>query len=133
MLEVPAVTELLHQVLQRDITFDLHCPEAAPSAGVLELHLPPVVQALQQAQVLLSAACFWPVHAAVSAVQIALPWAGGNICSHCGEGSLAVELHVVHECPLLQPLRQLLYLHQRQTLGGLFLGQKDHMQLSSYS
>ena len=49
MLDVPAVTELLHQVLQGDSTFDLHCPKAAPSAGIQELHVPPVVQALQQA------------------------------------------------------------------------------------
>ena len=30
----------------------------------------------------------------------------GRIFPHCGLGLLADELHVVHKCPLLQPLRQ---------------------------
>ena len=55
----------------------------------------------------------------------------GRICSHCGPGSLADELHVVHECPLLQPLRQqyaALFTPETDTMRSFF-GQKDHMQV----
>ena len=54
-----------------------------------------------------------------------------RICSHCGPGTFADELHVVHECPLLQPLRQkycALFTSETNTI----FGQKDHMQVFTF-
>ena len=58
-------------------------------------------------------------------------WQAGRICSHCGPGALADELHVVHECPLLQPLRQqyaALFTPETATMRSFF-GQRDHVQV----
>ena len=55
----------------------------------------------------------------------------GRVCSHRGPGSLADRLHVVHECPLLQPLRQqydALFTPETDTVR-FFFGQKDHVQV----
>ena len=57
-----------------------------------------------------------------------------RICSHCGPGTLADELHVVLHCPLLQPLRQRyadLFISETDTMRSFF-GQKDHMQVFSF-
>ena len=54
-----------------------------------------------------------------------------RVCSHCGPGSIADELHVVHECPLLQPLRQqyaALFTPDTNTMRSFF-GQANHMQV----
>ena len=57
-----------------------------------------------------------------------------RICSHCGPGTLADELHVVHECRLLQPLRQCyvdLFTPETDTMRSFF-GQKEHMKVFSF-
>lgn len=54
--------------------------------------------------------------------------------AHCGPGTLADELHVVLECPLLQPLRQRyagLFTSDTDTMRSLS-AQKDHMQVFSF-
>ena len=54
-----------------------------------------------------------------------------RFCSHCGRGSIADELHVVFECPVLQPLRQRykdLFTPDTDTMRSFF-GQRDHMQV----
>ena len=50
-----------------------------------------------------------------------------RICTHCGPGSLVDELHVVHECPLLQPLWQqyaALLIAEMDTMRSFLLGSK---------
>ena len=42
-----------------------------------------------------------------------------RICSHCGPGSFADELHVVHECPETDTMRP-------------FFAQRDHMQVFKF-
>ena len=55
-----------------------------------------------------------------------------QICLWLGPiATLADELHVVHECALLQPLRQqyaALFTPETDTMRSFF-GQKDHMQV----
>ena len=57
-----------------------------------------------------------------------------RICSHCGPGSFADELHVVHECPALQPLRQqysTLFTPETDTMMSFF-SHMDHMQVFKF-
>ena len=57
----------------------------------------------------------------------------GRACPHCGPGTLADELHLVHERPVLQPLRPCyaeLFTSDTDTLRSFF-GQKDHMKVST--
>ena len=56
------------------------------------------------------------------------------VCAHCGPGSFADELHVVHECPAVQSLRQrysALFTPETDTMRS-FVGQRDHMQVFKF-
>ena len=58
-----------------------------------------------------------------------------RICSHCGPGSFADGLLVVHECPALQPLRQqysTLFTPDETDTMRSFFAQRDHMQVFEF-
>ena len=109
---------MLHQDLRGDNAFELHCPRAAPSVGVVSCtyhqwfrpyskrrrycHLPVSGRRMQRFLHLVYMHCLLsPAITCGQHVDRA-----DRICSHCGQGSLADELHVVHECPVLRPLTQ---------------------------
>ena len=116
---------------------------------MLGLHLLPEIQALLQAQMLLS------THVSGRRMQQglqftlalhALPIVTGHfadgqhvvradrMCSHCGQGPPADEVQVMHERPLLQPYRQhyaALFTPDTDIMRFLF-GQKDDMQVCSF-
>ena len=135
MLDVPAIMELLLQDLQGGNAFELHCPRAAPSVGVVSCTyhqwFRPYSRRRRSCHLPVSGNCrhrLLQFRLGSHTLPIVTGWfVGGqhvdrasSICSHCGPGSLADELHVLNECPLLQPLRQqyAAYLHliMRQTL-----------------
>ena len=54
-----------------------------------------------------------------------------RLCSHCADGSVADEMHVIFECHALQPVRQqyaTLFSPDTNTMRSFF-GQTDHMQV----
>ena len=114
------------------------------------LHLSSLVLALQQAQALLSLACFLPgacsqnlqfrLHMCLHQLPIVtgcfsggqhVPWVD-RICSHCSPGTLVDDPQVVCECSLLQPLRLYADSFSREayTMRSSF-GLKHHWQVSS--
>jgi len=57
-----------------------------------------------------------------------------RVCSHCGGHAVADELHMVHECSALQPLRQqyaALFTADTDTMRSFF-AQQDHMQVFNF-
>ena len=57
-----------------------------------------------------------------------------RLCTHCGSVAVADELHMIHECPVLQPLRQqyaALFSTDTNTMRSFF-AQQDHMQVFSF-
>ena len=57
-----------------------------------------------------------------------------RVCVHCGGLFITGELHMVYECPALQPLRQHyapLFSTQTDTMTS-FIAQKDHMQVFKF-
>ena len=59
-----------------------------------------------------------------------------QVCTHCGGIAAADELHVIHECPLLQPLRlqyAALFTPDTNTMRSFFAQQDhDHMQVFKF-
>ena len=149
MLDVPTILDLLQQGLQGNGDFDLHCPRAAPSAGVVACTYHHWFQPYSKRR----RYCQLPVSGRrmqrflqfrLGSHQLPIVtgrFSGGQhipradrICSHCGPGTLADELHVVHECPLLRPLRQRyadLFTSETDTMRSFF-GQKNHMKVFSF-
>lgn len=57
-----------------------------------------------------------------------------SVCTHRGPGSLADELHVVHECPAMPPLRQRYsgpFTPDTNTMRSVF-SPRDHMQIFKF-
>ena len=148
-VDVPAVVELLQRHLQGDNAFDLYCPRAAPTVGVVRCTyhqwFRPYSKRRRYCQLPVSGRRmqrFLQFRLSSHSLPIAVGrFAGGHhvaradrICSHCGPGSLADELHLVHECPVLQPLRLRyagLFTPDTGTMRSFF-GQKNHMQVFSF-
>ena len=74
---------------------------------------------------------------------IAARFAGGQhvartdrVCRHCGGVAVADDLHVIHECPILQPLRQqyaALFSTTSDTVRyRSFFAQHNHMQVINF-
>jgi len=148
-IDVSAVTELLQQHLQGDNAFDLYCPRAAPTVGVVSCtyhqwfrpyskrrrycQLPVSGRRMQRLLQFRLSSHSLPI--------VTGRFAGGQhvarvdrVCSHCGPGSLADELHLVHECPILQPLRLRyaeLFTSDTDTMRSFFC-QKDHMKVFNF-
>ena len=58
-----------------------------------------------------------------------------RVCTHCGGTVVADELHMIHECPVLQPLRlqyAALFTPDTDTMMSFF-AQQDHVQVSNLS
>ena len=58
----------------------------------------------------------------------------GRVCTHCGGIPVADELHMIHECPVLQPLRlqyAALFTPDTDTLRSFF-AQQDHMRVFKF-
>ena len=57
------------------------------------------------------------------------------MCSPCGGHTIADELHMIHECSALQPLRQqyaTLFTADTDTMMSFF-AQQDHMQVFNFT
>ena len=57
-----------------------------------------------------------------------------RVCTHCGGAAVADELHMIHECPVLQPLRlqyAALFTPDTDTMRSFF-AQQDHMQVFKF-
>ena len=57
-----------------------------------------------------------------------------RVCTHCGGIAVADELHIIHECPVLQPLRlqyAALFTPDTNTMRSFF-AQQDHMQVFKF-
>ena len=57
-----------------------------------------------------------------------------RVCTHCGSAAVADELHMVFECPVLEPLRRqyaALFSTHTDTMRSFF-AQKDHMQVFNF-
>ena len=120
--DVSVIIELLQQHLQGTHAYEVHCP----FDWYCELYLLTLVKALQQDKAsLVTVPCQLPVSgrpmqrflkfrlASHGLSIVTGRFSGGQhvdranrICVHCGGLSIADELHMVHECPALQPLRQ---------------------------
>ena len=148
-VDVPAVMELLQQHLQGNNAFHLYCPRAAPTVGVVSCTyhqwFRPYSKHRRYCQLPVSGRRmqrFLQFRLSSHSLPIAMGrFAGGQhvaradrLCSHCGPGSLADELHLVHECPVLQPLRLRyaeLFTPDTDTMRSFF-GQKNHMRVFSF-
>ena len=127
----------------------LHCPRTAPSAGVVACTYHhwfwPYSQRKRYCQLPVSGRRMQRfLQFRLGSHQLPIVtgrFSGGHhvpradmICPHCGPGTFADELHVVLECPLLQPLRQQyadLFTSETDTMRSFF-GQKDHMRVFSF-
>ena len=57
-----------------------------------------------------------------------------RVCTHCSGIAVADELHMIHECPVLQPLRlqyAALFTPDTNTMRSFF-AQQDHMQVFKF-
>ena len=57
-----------------------------------------------------------------------------RVCTHCGGIAIADELHMIHECPVLQPLRlqyAALFTPDTNTMRSFF-AQRDHMRVFKF-
>ena len=57
-----------------------------------------------------------------------------KVCTHCGGTAVADELHMIHECPVLQPFRlqyAALFTPDTDTMRS-FSAQQDHMQVFKF-
>ena len=147
--DVPAIVELLQRHLHGVNTFGLHCPRAAPSAGVVSCTyhqwFRPYSKRRRYCQLPVSGRRmqrFLQFRLASHGLPIVTGrFSGGQrvaradrVCHHCGGTSIADELHMVHECAALQPLRQqyaTLFSSETDTMRSFF-AQKDHMQVFNF-
>ncbi len=117
--DVPMVVKLLQQHLQGTNDFDLYCPRAAPSLGVVSCTYHHWFRSYSQRR----RYCQLPVSGRrmqrflhFRLASHSLPIVTGRfgqhvnrrdrVCVHCSGHAIADELHMVHECSALQPLRQ---------------------------
>ena len=147
--DVPAIVELLQRHLQGVNAFGLYCPRAAPSAGVVSCTyhqwFRPYSKHRRYCQLPVSGRRmqrFLQFRLASHGLPIVTGrFSGGRhvaradrVCLHCDGVSIADELHVVHECAALQPLRQqyaTLFSPETDTMRSFF-AQRDHMQVFNF-
>ena len=148
-LDVPAIVQRLQEHMQGVNDFGLYCPRAPPSVGVVSCtyhqwfrpyskrrrycQLPVSGRRMQRFLQFRLASHTLPI--------VSGRFAGGQhvsrpdrICSHCDTGSIADDLHMVHECSALQPVRQRymsLFTSNTDTMRSFF-GQKDHVQVFNF-
>ncbi len=137
--------EALHTNLQGVNDFDLYCPPAAPSVGVVSCTYHHWFRPYSK----LRRYCQLPVSGRrmqrflqFGLSSHSLPIATGRfagqhvakadrVCSHCATRSVANEMHVVFECHALRSLRQqyaALFTPDTDTMRSFFW-QDDHMQV----
>lgn len=145
VLDVSAIMKLLDTNLQGVNDFHLYCPRVAPTVGVVSCtyhhwfqpysrrrrycHLPVSGRRMQRFLQFRLSSHSLPIVTGRFAGQH-VPRAD-RLCSHCANGSVADEMHVIFECHALQPVRQqyaTLFSPDTNTMRSFF-GQKDHMQV----
>ena len=147
--DVPVVIALLQRHLQGIHDFDLYCPRVAPSVGVVSCTyhhwFTPYSKRRRCCQLPVSGRRmqrFLQFRLASHSLPIVTGRLSGGqhvdrtdrVCSHCGGHAVADELHMVHECSALQPLRQqyaALVTADTDTMRSFFAKQ-DHMQVFSF-
>ena len=146
IMEVAAVIEALREHLCGTHSHALHCPRAAPSAGIVSCtchhwfrpfskrrqycQLPVSGRRMQQFLQLRLASHNLPIVAGrFSGDQHVAKT--DRVCTHCGGIAVAEELHMIYECPVRQPLRlQYAALSTLDTNTMMsFFAQQDHMQV----
>ncbi len=145
--DVRVVIALLQQHLQGTHDFDLYCPRVAPSDGVVSCTyhhwFMPYSRRRRYCQLPVSGRRmqrFLQIRLASHGLPIVTGRLSGGlhvdradrVCSHCGGHAIADELHMVHECSALQPLRQqYAALFTADTMRSFF-AQQDHMQVFNF-
>ena len=151
VMEVAAIIEALHEHLRGTHSYALHCPRAAPSAGVVSCTYHHWLRPFSKRR----RCCQLPVSGRHMQRFLQfrlgshnLPTVAGRfsgdqhvartdrVCTHsvCGGTAVADELHIIHECPVLQPLRlqyAALFTPDTDTMRSFF-AQQDHMQVFKF-
>ena len=146
IMEVTAIIEALREHLRGTHSHALHCPTAAPSAGVVSCtyhhwfrpyskhrrycQLPVSGRRMQRFLQFRLGSHNLPIVAGRFSGDQHVARAD-RACTHCGGVVVADELHMIHECPVLQPLRlqyAALYTPDTNTMRSFF-AQQDHMQV----
>ncbi|DBB02950.1 TPA: hypothetical protein ACH3X1_013546 [Trebouxia sp. C0004] len=146
VLEVGTIIEALRQHLGGTHDYALHCPRAAPSAGVVACTyhqwFRPFSRHRRYCQLPVSGRRmqrFLQFRLGSHQPPIVLGRFAGaqhvaranRVCAHCGSVAVADELHVVFECLALQAVRQRyapLFSADTTTMRSFF-AQQDHMQV----
>ena len=150
IMEVAPITEALREHLCGTHSHALHCPRAAPSAGVVSCIYPhwfrPFSKRRRYCQLPVSGRRmqhFLQFRLASQNLPIVAGRFSGDqhvarsvrVCTHCGGIAVADELHMIHECPVHQPLRlQYAALFTPDTPNTIrsFFAQQDHMQVFNF-
>ncbi len=150
VLEVDTVVEALRQRLHGTHDFELHCPRAARTVGVVSCTYHHWFRSFSKRR----RYCQLPVsggrmkrflHIRLASHKLPIVtgrFAGGQhvaraarVCTHCGGAAIADELHMVLEGPVLEPLRQqyaALLSTNTDTMRSFF-AQKDHIQVFNFA
>ena len=149
IMEVAAVIEALREHLGGTHSHALHCPGAAPSAGVVSCTyhhwFRPFSKRRRYCQLPVSGRRmqrFLQFRLASHNLPIVAGRFSGDqhvastdrVCTHCGGIAVADELHMIHECPVLQPLEvqyAALFTPDTNTMKSFFARQ-DHMQVFKF-
>ena len=151
--DVPVVIALLQRHLQGTHAFDLYCPRVALFVGVVDCNCTyhhwfmPYSKRRRYCQLPVSGRRmqrFLQFRLASHSLPIVTGrFSGGQhvnradrVCSHCGGHAVADEVHMVHECSALQPLRQqyaavLNFTADTDNIRS-FSAQQDHMQVFNF-
>ena len=149
VMEVAAIIEALREHLRGTHSYALHCPRAAPSAGVVSCtyhhwfrpfskrrrycQLPVSGRRMQRfLQFRLGSHNLPVVAGRFSGDQHVART--DRVCTHCGGTAVADELHMILECPVLQPLRlqyAALFTPDTDTMRSFF-AQQDHIQVFKF-
>ena len=146
VMEVAAIIKALREHLQGTHSHALHCPRAAPSVGVVSCTyynwFRPFSKRRRYCQLPVSGRHmqrFLQVRLGSHNLPIVAGRFSGDqhvaradrVCTHCGGIAVADELHMIHECPVLQPLRlqyAALFTPDTNTMRSFF-AQQDHMRV----
>lgn len=149
VMEVDALVDALRAHLHGTPDYGMYCPRAAPSTGVVSCTyhhwFKPFSKRRRYCQLPVSGRRmqrFLQFRLGSHSLPIvAGRFAGGQhvartdrVCTHCGGVAVADELHMIHECPVLQPLRQryaALFSTNTDTMRSFF-AQQDHMQVFNF-
>lgn len=151
VMEVAAIVEALREHLRGTHSYALHCPRAAPSAGVVSCTYHHWFRSFSKRR----RYCQLPVSGRRMQRFLQfklgshnLPIVAGRfsgdqhvartdrVCTHCGGTAVADELHIIHECPFLQTLTNrlqyaALFTPDTDTMRSFF-AQQDHMQVFKF-